>query len=145
MRQSNKEIEINHKAEDLYKIVLDIEKYPEYIPWCSKIEILDKKKNKIEANMIVDYKFFSSQVFKSQVNYNEYELTIKTNYIEGPLKDLETTWRFINLNKNKSKILFNVRFEFKNFLHQKFAEFFFPLIENKMIESFIKRADEILK
>ena len=69
---------------------------------------------------------------------------IKTNYIDGPLKNLSTIWNFIEISGKKSKILFNVEFEFDNFLHQKFAELFYPLVENKMIESFIKRADQIL-
>ena len=144
MRESKQEIESNHKAVDLFRIVLDIEKYPLYIPWCSNIEILAKKKNIIKANMIVDYKFFPSQKFTSNVVFNLEEMSIITTYVEDPLKDLETIWEFKNLKKNKSKILFKVKFEFKNFFHQKIAELFFPLVESKMIKSFIERADQTL-
>ena len=144
MKQSNQAIELKHKAIDLYKIVLDIEKYPDYIPWCSKIEILQRKKNEIHSIMIVDYKFFPSQKFTSNVIFDLEKLFIKTKYINGPLKDLNTIWEFKDIKKNKSKVLFSLKFEFKNFFHQKFAELFYPLVENKMIESFIKRADQIL-
>ena len=144
MKRSKKEIELNHKAIDLYNIVLDIERYPEYIPWCSNIEILKKNSKEIKANMYVDYKFFTSQKFTSKVIYNLEKLIIKTKYIEGPLKDLETVWYFKDINSTKSKVLFEVEFEFKNFFHQKLAELFFPLIENKMIESFIRRANNTL-
>ena len=145
MKQSNKEIDLSHNAVDLYKIVLDIAKYPEYIPWCTSIEIIDKKKNTIMANMIVDYNFFPSQKFTSKVNYDINKLVIKTSYIEGPLKDLFTVWEFRKIKKNQTKIFFDINFEFKNFFHQKIAEIFFHLVEKKMINSFIKRADEILK
>ena len=144
MRESKQEIESNHKAVDLFKIVLDIEKYPQYIPWCSGIEILSKKNNEIKANMIVDYKFFPSQKFTSNVVFDLEKMLIKTNYVEGPLKDLTTIWEFKNLKKNKSKISFKVKFEFKNFFHQKIAELFFPLVESQMIKSFIERADQTL-
>ena len=144
MKQSNQAIELKHKAIDLYKIVLDIEKYPDYIPWCSKIEILQRKKNEINAIMIVDYKFFPSQKFTSNVIFDLEKLFIKTKYINGPLKDLNTIWEFKDIKKNKSKVLLSLEFEFKNFFHQKFANLFYPLVENKMIESFIKRADQIL-
>tara|TARA_B110000263_G_scaffold243440_1_gene250150 strand:+ start:715 stop:1149 length:435 start_codon:yes stop_codon:yes gene_type:complete len=144
MRESKQEIESNHNAVDLFRIVLDIEKYPLYIPWCSGIEILSKKNNEIKANMFVDYKFFPSQKFTSNVIFDLEKMSIKTNYIEGPLKDLITKWEFKNLKKNKSKILFNVKFEFKNFFHQKIAELFFPLVESKMIKSFIERANQTL-
>ena len=145
MRESKQEIETSHKAVDLFKIVLDIEKYPQYIPWCSGIEILSKKNNEIKANMIVDYKFFPSQKFTSNVVFNLDKMSIRTTYVKGPLKDLATIWEFKNLKKNKSKILFKVKFEFKNFFHQKIAELFFPLVESKMIKSFIERADHTLE
>ena len=83
--------------------------------------------------MIVDYKFFPSQKFTSNVVFNLEKMLIKTTYVEGPLKDLETFWEFKTLKKNKSKILFKVKFEFKNFFHQKIAELFFPLVESKMM------------
>ena len=82
-----------------------------------------------------------AQKFGSHVKFNKSELTIETHYIEGPLKDLTTNWKFEEINTKKSKIIFNVNFEFKNFIHQKFAETFYPLIENKMINSFKERAD----
>ena len=145
MRESKQEIETNHKAVDLFKIVLDIEKYPQYIPWCTDIQILSKKKNEIKANMIVDYKFFPSQKFTSNVVFNLEKMSIKTTYVEGPLRDLKTTWEFKNLKKNKSMIVFKVKFEFKNFFHQKIAELFFPLVESKMIKSFLERADQNLQ
>ena len=144
MKQSIKEIELNHNASDLYNIVLDIEKYPDYIPWCSKIEITESKKNFLKANMIVNYKFFPPQKFTSNVIYDYDQLFIKTGYINGPLKDLNTLWKFENIKKNKSKIIFSIEFEFQNMIHQKIAELFFPLIENKMVDSFIKRANKIL-
>ena len=144
MKQSFKEIELDQNAIDLYKIVLNIEEYPKYIPWCSNIEILDKKKNLIKANMTVDYKFFPTQEFISSVEFNDKNKIINTTYIKGPLKNLHTKWEFKQLAKKKSKIIFILEFEFKNFLHQKLAELFFPLIESKMMNSFIKRAKNIL-
>jgi coenzyme Q-binding protein COQ10 len=99
MRESKQEIESNHKAVDLFRIVLDIEKYPQYIPWCSSIEILSKKNNEIKANMVVDYKFFHSQKFTSNVVFDLEKMSINTTYVEGPLKDLTTIWEFKNLKK----------------------------------------------
>ena len=84
------------------------------------------------------------QKFGSHVEFDKKKLNIKTTYIEGPLKDLKTSWLFKSLKKNQTLISFNVEFQFKRFFHQKIAEAFYPLIENKMIESFKDRADEIL-
>ena len=144
MKSSKQEIIINHRAKDLYKIVLDIEKYSEYIPWCKKIIIKTRSKNEMLADMIVCYRYFLPQTFTSHVMFDSNKLLINTNYIKGPLKDLSTEWIFKKLEIKKTKIIFNVKFEFRRFLHQKLAELFFGLIENKMIDSFKKRADEIL-
>ena len=144
MKTSQQEIIVNHSANDLYKIVLDIEKYPEFIPWCHSIKINSKSRNEIFADMIVKHKLFFPQKFTSHVIYNSKKLLIHTNYIDGPLKNLKTKWFFKKINLKKTKILFNLEFEFKNVFHQKIAEFFFNVIENKMIDSFRKRADQIL-
>ena len=144
MKTSDKQIIINHKARDLYNIVLDIEKYPDYIPWCKKINILKKNKNSIKANMIVNYKLLPTQQFISIVTYDVKNLFIKTQYIEGPLKNLDTIWKFVKIEKNKTIVNFNIKFEFKNFFHQKISEVFYSLVENKMMESFEKRAKKIL-
>ncbi|PPR45841.1 MAG: Persistence and stress-resistance toxin PasT [Alphaproteobacteria bacterium MarineAlpha5_Bin6] len=144
MKSSQKEIIINHDAKDLYNIVIDIEKYPEFIPWCSNIIITDNNDKLIIADMYVNYKFFPTQKFTSKVFYNKKKLIINTNYMNGPLKDLKTEWIFKRINKSKTKVLFNINFEFEKLLHQKLAEIFFPLIENTMIDSFKKRSDDLL-
>ena len=144
MKSSKQEIIINHRAKDLYEIVLDIEKYSEYIPWCKEIIIKTRSKNEILADMIVCYRYFLPQTFTSHVIFDSNKLLINTNYIKGPLKDLSTEWLFKKLEIKKTKIIFIIKFEFQRLLHQKMAELFFGLIENKMIDSFKKRADEIL-
>ena len=121
MKSSQKEIIINHDAKDLYNIVIDIEKYPEFIPWCSKIIITDKNDKLIIADMYVNYKFFPTQKFTSKVFYNKKQLIINTNYMNGPLKDLKTEWIFKRINKSKTKVLFNINFEFEKLLHQRLA------------------------
>ena len=76
MKSSKQEIIINHRAKDLYKIVLDIGKYPEYIPWCKKIIIKSKTKNEILADMIVCYKYFFPHTFTSHVIFDSNMLKI---------------------------------------------------------------------
>jgi ribosome-associated toxin RatA of RatAB toxin-antitoxin module len=114
MKSSNREEIVDHDAKGLFDIVLDIESYPYFIPWCSAMRIHSKNKNEIYADMVVWYKYFMPQTFGSHVTFD------------------------------KKKLSISVEFEFKRFFHQKIAEAFFPLIENKMIESFKVRADEIL-
>ena len=144
MKNSKREEVISHSAIKIFNIVIDIESYPKYIPWCTKMVINQRKKNEIFADMYVKYKFILAQKFRSHVKFDKNNLTIETSYIEGPLKNLTTKWKFEEIDKKNSKIFFDVNFEFNSYLHQKIAETFYPLIENKMIDSFRKRADDIL-
>ena len=144
MKNSIKEEIVHHPAKRLFDIVIDIESYPEYIPWCTRMVVNERKDSEIYADMYVQYKFILAQKFRSHVKFNLNNLTIETHYIEGPLKDLTTNWKFEEIDSNKSKIIFKVNFEFKNFIHQKVAETFYPLIENKMINSFKDRANSFL-
>ena len=144
MKSSIREELIEHNAEELFEIVLDIENYPNFIPWCKEMNVHSKTEKEIFADMIVWYKLFLPQTFGSHVVYDRKKLNINTTYIKGPLKDLKTEWLFYPLKKKQTLINFKVDFEFTGFLHQKIAATFYPLIENKMIESFKKRANQIL-
>ena len=143
MKSSIQESIIDHSAFELFNIVLDIEKYPEFIPWCNSATIHSKNKNKIIADLNVKYKFFK-KTFTSDVSYDSKVLRIDVMYISGPLKQLQTKWKFKKLNKNQTKVLFEIKYEFNNFFYQKMSELFFDLIEQKMIDSFKERADKIL-
>ncbi len=143
MKLSNKQIVIEHSALNLFNIVLDLKKYPDFIPWCSNMNIISKKNNEIFADMYVVYKFLLPQKFGSHVVFDKKKLIIKTTYINGPLKDLSTNWEFVSISKTRTQINFNIKFQFKNFLHQKLAETFYPLIENKMVKSFENRANQL--
>lgn len=143
MKTSKQEVLINHSAKKLYGIVLDIEKYPEFIPWCSAVKIRSKNFNNIIADLLVKYKFFQ-KTFTSNVKFNSNKLIIDVIYIEGPLKNLQTHWKFVKIEKKITKVHFQIKFEFKNMIYQKMINVFFDLIENQMINSFKKRADKIL-
>ena len=117
---------------------------PNTNPSTTSIDKLNDKYNIANEKSLVNYSFFPSQKFTSTVSYNNKKKIINTEYIQGPLKDLFTEWSFLEIDINKTKIIFNVGFEFKDFIHQKIALLFLPLIEKNMIKSFIKRADELL-
>ena len=102
MKNSKREEIVSHSAKKLFNIVLDIQSYPEYIPWCTKMVVNEKKSDEIFADMYVKYKFILTQKFGSHVKFNKKELTIQTSYLEGPLKDLKTNWKFEEVKKNIS-------------------------------------------
>ena len=99
MKSSNREEIVDHDAKGLFDIVLDIESYPYFIPWCSAMKVHSKSEKEIYADMVVWYKYFMPQTFGSHVTFDKKKLSISTTYIKGPLKDLKTNWIFESLKK----------------------------------------------
>ena len=119
MKSSIREEIINHDAIKLFEIVLDIENYPVFIPWCSSMNINSRSKNEIFADMYVKYKFIFTQKLGSHVIFDKKKLKIQTNYIEGPLKDLKTNWLFESIDKKKQELNLWLNFNLKVFFIKK--------------------------
>ena len=108
--------EIPCSKENLIKMVLDIEKYPEFVPWClnGKIHSKNEKGDKIEitADLTIGKSFFN-ETYKSFVIYEKSSDLIHVTNMEGPLKHLENKWFFRKLGNN-SEVDFHINFELKN-------------------------------
>ena len=125
MKSSNREEIVDHDAKGLFDIVLDIESYPYFIPWCSAMRIHSKNKNEIYADMVVWYKYFMPQTFGSHVTFDKKKLSISTTYIEGPLKDLKTNWIFETLKKIKQEFILMLNLNLNDFFTKKLLKPFF--------------------
>ena len=126
-------------------MVLDIEKYPEFVPWCkrSKIYIFKEDLNKIEitADLTIGKNFFN-ETYKSHVTYDKLSDKIKVTNIDGPLKYLENIWSFRQLGKN-SEINFHIDFELKSNILNLWMSNFFDLGLKKIANAFETRAIEL--
>ena len=108
--------EISCSKENLINMVLDIEKYPEFVPWCLNSKIYTKKEKGDKIEIIADLtigKKFLSETYKSLVIYEKKLDLIQVTNFEGPLKHLENKW-FFKQRGNYSEIDFHVDFELKN-------------------------------
>jgi len=143
MPKSHQKKILTYNAVDLFNIVIDIEKYADFIPWCSKSMIISKKRNKIVADLVISYKFIN-ETFRSYVDYDKKKLSIYINYTEGPLKSLITSWKFNKINNKKTEIIFDIEIKFKFWVFNNLLKKFFSKIEKTMINAFEKRAKEIL-
>ena len=123
-------------------MVLDIEKYPEFVPWCIKAKIYKTidKGNEVEitADLTIGKSFFN-ETYKSFVIYNKNLDTILVTNIDGPLKHLENKWIFKQVGEN-SEIDFQIDFELKSKILNLFMIKSFDIGLKKIAESFEKRA-----
>ena len=133
--------------ENLIKMVLDIEKYPEFVPWClkGKIHSTTDKGDKVEiiADLTIG-KFFFKDTYKSFVIYNKKLDSISVNNVDGPLKHLENKWLFKQTDKD-SEIDFFIDFELKNKILNLLLTKSFDIGLKKIAEAFEKRAIDLFK
>ena len=137
-----------HIARDkqtLIDFVLDIEKYPEFIPFCIDSKVYetndDGNVKKIIADLTIGKKPFID-TYKSDVRYDKKNDSIHVTNIDGPLKHLENNWKFVEKD-NLTEVQFDVDFEIKNKFLNLIMEKSFQFGLNKIADAFQKRAENL--
>ena len=135
------------KKDQLVEMVLDIEKYPDFVPW----RIEGKIFNKNESSDLITFngdlkvgKSFLNETFSSHVSYHkEIDKIIVTN-LDGPLKHLKNEWYFKEINNN-TQLEFFIDFELKNPILNGIMKKSFELGLNKIAKAFEERAISLYK
>ena len=136
---------IQCKKEQLIDLVLDIEKYPIFVPFCLDSKVYERKEKGdlllIVADLTIGKGPFKD-TYKSDVKFNKKEDSIYVTNLDGPLKHLENKWNFKEKN-NFTEVSFDVDFELKNdFLNIVMTKSFqFGL--DKIVDAFQKRAEKL--
>ena len=132
---------------NLIEMVLDIEKYPEFVPWCLDGKIHDRidKEDTIEikADLTIGRSFFK-ETYKSFVTYNKLKDLINVTNMDGPLKHLKNEWFFKQIGES-SEIDFQVDFELKNKILNILMNKSFDLGLKKIADAFEKRAIQLFE
>jgi len=136
---------IKCKKEQLIDLVLDIEKYPTFIPFCLGSKIYEKKEKGDLLSIIADLTIGKGPLkdtYKSDVRFNKKEDSIYVTNLNGPLKHLENKWHFREEN-NITQVFFDVDFELKNYFLNIIMTKSFQFGLDKIADSFQKRAEEL--
>ena len=135
------------KKNQLIEMVLDIEKYPEFVPWCLSGKIHEKKESKdlieIKGDLKVGKKFLNETYSSLVLYYKEKDKILVTN-IDGPLKHLNNELKFKEINNN-TQLEFNIDFELKNTFLNRIMKKSFNFGLNKIADAFEKRAMNLYK
>ena len=139
--------EIPCSKKNLIEMVLDIEKYPEFVPWCLESKIHEKTDREdpieIKADLTIG-KSFLKYTYKSLVIYNKSKDSLHVTNIDGPLKHLENRW-FFRQDGDSSEVEFHVDFELKNKILNVLMIKSFDLGLKKIANAFEKRAIDLFK
>ena len=136
---------IECKKEQLINLVLDIEKYPKFVPFCVNAKVYEKKEQGnlllIVADLTIGKGPFKD-TYKSDVKYNKKKDSIFVTNLDGPLKHLENKWYFKEKN-NITEVSFEIDFELKNDLLNIVMTKSFQYGLDKIADAFQKRAEEL--
>ena len=138
---------IQIEKKKLIDLVLDIDKYPNFIPYCINSKVYERNVKGEDIYIIADLtigKGIFKDTYKSDVRFNKKEDTIYVTNIDGPLKYLENRWYF-NQKGNMTEVSFDVDFELKNKFLNILMTKSFTYGLNKIADAFQKRAGELFK
>ena len=136
---------IECNKEQLIELVLDIKKYPEFVPFCLDAHIYEKKEKGDLISIIADLTIGRGPLkdtYKSDVQYNKKDDTIKVVNIGGPLKYLENNWNFIDLER-RTQIFFDIDFEIENKFLNIIMTKSFQFGLDKIADAFQERANNL--
>ena len=137
---------IECEKKDLIELVLDIEKYPEFVPFCFDAKIYENKKDgdlqKIIADLTIGKGPFKD-TYKSDVAFNKKTDSIYVKNIEGPLNHLTNNWTFSDKNNGITEVTFDIDFEIKNKFLNSLMVVSFQFGLEKIADAFLKRAVEL--
>jgi coenzyme Q-binding protein COQ10 len=129
----------------MYAVVADIERYPEFLPWCSKLRVRERRNEGtiefVTAEMAISYHALQER-YVSCVRLDPASRTIDAEHVEGPFRELNTNWRFVPAEKG-CEVHFRIAFAFKNPILSAVANVGFGYVASRMAEAFVQRAHAI--
>lgn len=137
---------VQHSAEEMFDLVADIEKYPEFLPLCEKTVNRNRREvsegvETLFSTMTIGYKAIHES-FSTFVTLDHNNLIILCEYVDGPFKSLENKWAFYKKD-HQCDVEFYIRYEFRNFALGLLMGSVFDRMFGRFTDAFIKRADTV--
>lgn len=139
-----------HSPQQMFDLVADVARYPEFLPWTAAARIrsrqplvghADPLAEVMEADLVISFKLFRER-FGSRVTLLPTQGQILTQYLDGPLRDLKSVWRFVagDNGPESCKVIFDVDFEFRNPILSAVIGLVFAEAMTRVVRSFEARA-----
>lgn len=136
-----------YSTRQLFEMVADVEKYPEFLPWCRAARILSRKENEFEGELLIHFKGMNEK-YTSRVQLtppaNDSDTgEIHVSLVSGPFEYLTNHWKFEPRAEGGSIINFHVDFKFKSRLLEAMIGGVFTKASEKMVGAFLERAEKL--
>ena len=138
---------VAHTPKNMFDLVADVERYPEFVPLCRSLTLRSRQpmeggREILVADMTVAYKMIR-ETFTSRVTLDRTNFTILTHYIQGPFRHLENRWHFRALGSAQTEVVFTIAYDFKNRALAALMGAMFDRAFRKFASAFEARADAI--
>ena len=128
-----------YRPDQLFDLVADIERYPEFLPWCVAARVRSKKEHEVVADLVIGFKMIRER-FTSRVKLDRPARRIDVAYTEGPFRYLNNHWVFHEMPDGTTRLDFFVDFEFRSVMLQKIIGMLFNEAVRRMVAAFEARA-----
>lgn len=146
MKQVKKSVLLWYTPREMYELVTAVERYPEFLPWCNKVDVLAREGETVTARLYLSYAGVR-QAFTTR-NRNEDGRSVRMELVDGPFSHLDGVWHFLPLNKpgvdgepTACKIGFELSYAFSSGALEAVVSPVFDRIANTFVDSFVQRAE----
>ena len=146
MREVTRSALVPLPAEQLYALITDIERYPEFLPWCSKAELLERNEDAVTARLSLAY----AGVRHAFTTRNEHlaDEAVRMCLVDGPFSELDGVWSFRPIasagpNRPASRVELDLRYAFSSRALELVVSPVFDKVANTLVDSFVSRAEQV--
>jgi len=150
MKQVRKSVLLWYSPHEIYRLVTEVERYPEFLPWCERVEILGRDEQTVTARLHLAYSGLR-HAFTTK-NVQVADESVRIGLVDGPFSLLDGHWRFVPLPlaatqsgtaEPACKIEFEMRYAFSNPILEAAISPVFDRIANTFVDSFVHRAEQV--
>lgn len=137
---------VGYSAQQMFDLVNDVDHYPEFLPWCGGVKIIEEGEQTLQATLKIDYKGIKQRfTTRNRIDrpLGNHPGSITMSLVDGPFRTLDGQWKFNPLDDSACKIEFRLRYEFSGKLLDKVFGPVFNYIANSFVDAFVKRAESL--
>lgn len=138
MHSVERSVLVPHSASQMFDLVADVERYPQFMPWCGGATVSARDAQGMQASITISLAGIK-QTFTTR-NIHQYPHVITLQLVDGPFSVLTGRWEFISLSEDACKVLFTLNYEFSNRALETLVGPIFNRIATSFIDSFTERA-----
>lgn len=138
---------VRHSAADMFDLVADVERYPEFVPMCSDLVVTDRRTSgegveTVVTDMTVSFKLVR-ETFRSRVTLDRAKLQILVEYLQGPFSRMQNRWSFRPLGEDSCEVEFFIDYEFRSRMLAMLMGSMFDVAFRRFATAFEARADKV--